>query len=177
MKIILKEIKNNFRKNHLYITYLIISIFLCFMIFAYAKKVENKKLENYNKYTRYIIPDPEMNFQYISDLSDNENIKGFNLAYEFPYSNDFIGEDSNSEQIDSIVHMSEEILLVKNSFTSFQDGKAQKILSDKYEIAIPKDLSVVKNIKIGDKLKIKNLQVEVKGYTDLLVNDSFIGNA
>ncbi|MFL8952368.1 ABC transporter permease [Helcococcus kunzii] len=171
MKIILKEIKNNFRKNILYIIYLIISILLCFMILASRKTIENKQMANFNKFARYEFIDPELDFDYIQKLADDDRVERFVLDFEFPYYLDFMTEEESLH-----ANVMDVMALVKSSFTSQQEGVAPKIASDKYEIAIPQSVNAVNKIKIGDKIKINNITTEVVGYTDIAINDYFIGS-
>ncbi|WP_282926399.1 ABC transporter permease [Helcococcus kunzii] len=170
MKIILKEIKNNFRKNILYIIYLIVSILLCFMILASRKSIENKQLSEYNRYTGYEFTKPKLDYNYIQQLADDERVKDFILDFEFPYYLDFMTEEESL-----YANVMDVMALVKSSFTSQQEGVAPKIASDKYEIAIPQSVNLVKNTKIGDKVLINNISTEVVGYTDIAINDYFIG--
>ncbi|MFL8887972.1 FtsX-like permease family protein [Helcococcus kunzii] len=171
MNFILQEIRDNFPKLKYLIITLIISITICFMIIFSTNKLYNNREEDFNKTSTAeykisteglnklnLIQKYKLNFMnlYFYPPGDlGRKIDNLISSSGYLFTNDFFVPDDKS---------------TRPSYT----GKVPKFSDKEMEIAIPKEYSYIKNIKINDNFEVNGENLKVVGFTDSHHNNSFI---
>lgn len=170
MKIALKELRSNIYKNKLLIFGIIMSIFMCFTVLAANMFDENEKELKYSKNLTYNIYSPTNDFEKYELLSKNENISFFQIQYLHPTKSEYLQLNFDD------IPIGERILAVREKDYIAQKGNIPNYSSGKKEIAIPTIYALANNIEIGDSINFYNTELKVIGFTDILLNESFVTN-
>lgn len=168
MKIILKEIKNNFRQNYFLIGALVTSIILCFMVIASNMIIENKREIEYHKKIIYTFEKPKSDTKKYIELSKDEDISKYNIFYNLPKSFSIPKEYKTEESISSQVMISK----IEGKITD--KGRLPELDSDELEIAVPRLYALVYKLELGDSIDFLGLKLKIVGFTNILSQNSFV---
>ena len=170
MRLMLKEFKKNFKKNILFIVSLIITICLCLMSISSKMVSENRKNLMYQDNRTYIFNNSK-NIDDINKLLGNEKLRYFKVSSEI----ENLNYDENLG-IRSESRISNKILLVdKYNFVPIK-GKIPTVNSTGNVIAVPILYAMINDINIGDDIEFMGETLNVVGFTDLTLDDSFVTN-
>lgn len=153
----IKEIKRNFRGMYLLIFSIFIVVTLSFMIQGSSEIVTNMNKEHYHKNGTFIFSDLKDDYDNYKNILKSKNIEDFELNLEFP-------KDIDTNII-SEVSINEYFLVTIDS------------LELKYkDIIIPSIYALQNDLKVGDKIVIRNNELNIAGLSDDARNNAFSVN-
>lgn len=152
----------NKKNSKINIFALIFSIVLCFMLLSFAeqKKQDESIINIKSQNVKYNFP--KINEKIIKELKNDKNIEYFYLSYLFPKEFEKFFEEEFEENMERFMISFYENNTKNNDLINFK------------QIKIPKKLSLKKDFKIGDFLKINEEKLDIIDYTDSNLLNSFI---
>lgn len=153
----LKEIRRNFKSMYLLIFSIFIVVTLSFMIQGSSEIVTNINKEFYHKNETITFDSLGNEYEKLGKNLKSNNIENFRLNLEFP------------QEIDSDIESYSSI------YQYFLVNKESIDIKDK-DIIIPMPYSLYHDLKIGDKINIRDNELNIVGYSDLSTNDAFLIN-
>lgn len=153
----IKEIKRNFKSMYLLIIAIFVVVTLSFMIQGSSEIITNMNKSHYNKVGTISFYSLEDKYDKLRDNLNTNDIEKFRLKMESPkeINYEFIGEGD----------ISEFFLVNKDSF-NIKDN----------EIIIPTTYALYNDKKVGDKITIKNNDLNILGFSDDSSDNSFLIN-
>lgn len=161
MKVLISEYLNNKKNSKLNIICLIFSIILCFMFLSYVEQnIINVGMQNVKKQpVEY--KNVSIDKKTIDKLQKDKSIDYFYIKYNFP------------KEVSSLIKEKEDPY-VNEMLISYYDYKYDDSKFKLNEIKIPRKLSLMNDIKIGDKLNFFDNEFKINGFTQSGLMNSFM---
>ncbi|MFL8951559.1 ABC transporter permease [Helcococcus kunzii] len=161
MKVLINEYINNKRNSKLNIICLIFSVILCFMFLSFIEQnIVSGGLQNIKKQP-VVYKDFTIDEKIIDKLQKNNNIKSFYVNYFFP------------KDLQKKIKVKEDPY-INEILISYYDYKNDDSKFKLNDIKIPRKLSLMYDIKLGDKYNFDNKDFNIIGFTQSGLMNSFM---